>query len=88
MITPYISVSFIINQDGSETTAVSINAATNNYARSSRSAVVQDKVHIFGGDNNDWEDSAKIARLDDCTFVELPYIGWPYKNKTSYGLSV
>jgi len=80
MIRSDITASFIINQDGSETTFASINAATSYYASASQSAVVQDKVHIFGGDNNDWTDSNKIARLDDCTFVELPYrLYWQYK---------
>lgn len=34
-----------------------------------QSAVVQGKLHLFGGE----ADKKRIARLDDCNFVELPY---------------
>jgi len=61
--------SHITNRDGSETSAVQISAPSSNYADYAQSAVVQGKLHLFGGTT----DFKKIARLDDCTIVELPY---------------
>jgi len=64
-----LNKSYITNGDGSETSTVQISAPSNDYAYRTTSAVVKGKLHLFGGVT----DKKKIARLDDCTFVELPY---------------
>jgi len=65
----YLASSYITNGDGSETSAVQIDAPNNKYPYNSESAVVKGKLHLFGGR----PDRTKIGRLDACTLVELPY---------------
>ena len=83
MILENLAASYITNGDGYETSAVQINAPSNDIAYTSQSAVVQGKLHLFGG----YADPKnvvlirlriffiyfQIARLDACTFVELTY---------------
>lgn len=63
-----VTSSFITNGDGSEISAAQINAPSRDYANYAKSAIVQGKLHIFGGSNN-----KNIVRLDSCTLVLLPY---------------
>ncbi|CBY14190.1 unnamed protein product [Oikopleura dioica] len=59
--------SYLQSGDGSSQVSAKINAPENNYARYAAYALVNGKLHIFGGNS----DSKKIARLDDCTLNEL-----------------
>ncbi|CBY23675.1 unnamed protein product [Oikopleura dioica] len=65
-----LSDSFIINGDGSTRTAAQISGPgnVNGYTHDAQSAVVADKLYIFGGQTSD---RRKIARLESCTIVEL-----------------
>ena len=44
-----LSKSYITNRDGSSKKSVQISASRNNYAQRAHSAVVQGKLHLFGG---------------------------------------
>ncbi|CBY13541.1 unnamed protein product [Oikopleura dioica] len=70
VILPSLSDSYIINGDGSSRTAAQISAPgnANDYTNAALSAVVADKLYIFGGATGD---NRKIARLESCTIVEL-----------------
>ena len=77
-----LSKSYISNGDGSSKKTVQLSAPSNDYAHLARSAVVQGKLHLFGGDTDNKRVSLiftknlfnhKIARLDGCFLVELPY---------------
>jgi len=57
------------NEAGSETSAVQINLPFAWIADGAKSAVVQGKLHFFGG----FEDSKRIAILDACNYEVLPY---------------
>ncbi|CBY14575.1 unnamed protein product [Oikopleura dioica] len=61
--------SYLQSGDGSSQISATINAPDNayNYAYDAAHALVNGKLHIFGGRS----DSKKIARLDDCTLNEL-----------------
>ena len=69
--------------DGSSKKTVQLSEPSNNYADDAQSAVVQGKLHLFGGDTDRKKVSFiftkiffnhfKIARLDACSLVELPY---------------
>ena len=73
-----LSASYLTNGEGVKT-SVKINAESNDYDERAMSAVVQDKLYLFGGE----QDSRRvrlckklfsifqIARLDSCSFVEL-----------------
>ncbi|CBY15098.1 unnamed protein product [Oikopleura dioica] len=63
----YVDKSYLQSGDGSSQISATINAPENNYADYAAYALVNGKLHIFGGDS----DSKKIARLDDCTLNEL-----------------
>ncbi|CBY10325.1 unnamed protein product [Oikopleura dioica] len=63
----YVDKSYLQSSDGSSQISATINAPENNYAYYAAYALVNGKLHIFGG----WYDDTKIARLDDCTFNEL-----------------
>jgi len=77
-----LSDSYIINGDGSTRTAAQISAPSNDFADRAQSAVVADKLYLFGGSNDFRKVSIflffskfniffKIARLESCTIVEL-----------------
>ena len=78
MILYDLSASYLMNGEGVKT-SVTINADSNNYAGNAQSAVVQDKLHLFGGDQTGRRVSLskkqfsifQIARLDSCSIVEL-----------------
>ncbi|CBY13349.1 unnamed protein product [Oikopleura dioica] len=59
--------SYLQSGDGSSQISATINAPDNEYARYAAYALVNGKLHIFGGTS----DGTKIARLDDCTLNEL-----------------
>ncbi|CBY13089.1 unnamed protein product [Oikopleura dioica] len=65
-----LSDSYIINGNGSTRTAAQISAPSNanDYTWDAQSAVVADKLYLFGGNSGDYR---KIARLESCTIVEL-----------------
>ncbi|CBY42451.1 unnamed protein product [Oikopleura dioica] len=63
-----VDKSYLQSGDGSSQVSAKINAPNNNYASYAAHALVNGKLHIFGGDY----DKTKIARLDDCTLNELP----------------
>ncbi|CBY14471.1 unnamed protein product [Oikopleura dioica] len=63
----YIDKSYLQSGDGISQISATINAPENNYAENAAYALVNGKLHIFGG----WSDPTKIARLDDCTLNEL-----------------
>ena len=83
MILSPLSESYITNGDGSSKKSVQLSAPSNNYAEWAQSAVVQGKLHLFGGLTDRKKVSFiftknlfnyyKIARLDACSLVELPY---------------
>ncbi|CBY16172.1 unnamed protein product, partial [Oikopleura dioica] len=62
-----VEESYLQSGDGSSQVSTTINAPENNYADNAAYALVNGKLHIFGG----YYDRTKIARLDDCTFNEL-----------------
>ncbi|CBY14186.1 unnamed protein product [Oikopleura dioica] len=62
-----VDKSYLQSGDGSSQISATINAPENNYATQAAHALVNGKMHIFGG----YYDNTKIARLDDCTFNEL-----------------
>ncbi|CBY15372.1 unnamed protein product, partial [Oikopleura dioica] len=62
-----VDKSYLLSGDGSLQISTTINAPENNYAYEAAHALVNGKLHIFGG----YPDFTKIARLDDCTLNEL-----------------
>ncbi|CBY43358.1 unnamed protein product, partial [Oikopleura dioica] len=62
-----VDKSYLLSGDGSSQISATINAPENNYANYAAHALVNGKLHIFGGNY----DKTKIARLDDCTLNEL-----------------
>ncbi|CBY14999.1 unnamed protein product [Oikopleura dioica] len=66
-ISRYVEKSYLQSGDGSSQISATINAPENDYAYYAAYALVNGKLHIFGG----WSDVTKIARLDDCTLNEL-----------------
>jgi len=71
VIPEYIDESYLQSGDGSSQISATINApenAASNYAQYAAHALVKGELHIFGGNS----DSYKIARLDGCTWYELP----------------
>ena len=82
MILSDLSKSYITNGDGSSKKSVQISAPSYDYAYDVQSAVVQGKLHLFGGKNRkkvsfistkNVFNHFKIARLDACSLVQLPY---------------
>ncbi|CBY40185.1 unnamed protein product [Oikopleura dioica] len=67
VIPRYADKSYLQSGDGSSQISATINAPDNYYADEAAHALVNGKLHIFGGES----DSKKIARLDDCTLNEL-----------------
>ncbi|CBY14664.1 unnamed protein product [Oikopleura dioica] len=67
VIPNYVDKSYLQSGDGSSQISATINAPDNYYADYAAHALVNGKLHIFGG----WNDDTKIARLDDCTLNEL-----------------
>ncbi|CBY43456.1 unnamed protein product, partial [Oikopleura dioica] len=63
----YVDESYLQSGDGSSQISAKINAPRNDYAENAAYALVNGKLHIFGG----YPDRTKIARLDDCTLNEL-----------------
>ncbi|CBY11772.1 unnamed protein product [Oikopleura dioica] len=63
----YVDESYLQSGDGSSQISATINAPENNYATYAAHALVNGKLHIFGGVS----DRTKIARLDDCSLNEL-----------------
>ncbi|CBY14562.1 unnamed protein product [Oikopleura dioica] len=63
----YVDKSYLQSGDGSSQISAKINAPRNDYASEAAHALVNGKLHIFGGRYDD----TKIARLDDCTLNEL-----------------
>ena len=50
-----ISDTYILAGDGSSTTSVNVNAPAANYAKRSLFAVVENVLHIFGGDQDNYK---------------------------------
>ncbi|CBY14807.1 unnamed protein product [Oikopleura dioica] len=67
VIPHYVDKSYWQSGDGSSQISATINAPDNYYAYRAAHALVNGKLHIFGG----FTDYKKIARLDDCTLNEL-----------------
>ncbi|CBY42699.1 unnamed protein product, partial [Oikopleura dioica] len=68
LVIPYkVDESYLQSGDGSSQISATINAPINDYALYAAHALVNGKLHIFGGIS----DSKKIARLDDCSLNEL-----------------
>ncbi|CBY23667.1 unnamed protein product [Oikopleura dioica] len=68
VITNLVDESYLRSDDGSTHISATINAPSNNFAEATAQALVNGKMHIFGGES----DGKKIARLDDCSLNELP----------------
>ncbi|CBY24915.1 unnamed protein product [Oikopleura dioica] len=66
-IPEYISEAYIMSRDGFSREAI-LSAPSDDYAKWSAFAVLSDQLFIFGGDS----DRKKIAKLEECSFVELP----------------
>ncbi|CBY11773.1 unnamed protein product [Oikopleura dioica] len=62
-----VDESYLQSGDGSSQISATINAPRNDYTEYAAYAIVNGKLHIFGGNS----DYTKIARLDDCTLNEL-----------------
>ncbi|CBY15726.1 unnamed protein product, partial [Oikopleura dioica] len=62
-----VDKSYLQSGDGSSQISATINAPDNDYAYYAAYALVNGKLHIFGGSS----DRTKIARLDDCSLNEL-----------------
>ena len=83
ILPPTLSESYITNGDGSLKKSVEISAPSNNYYNKAQSAVVQGKLYLFGGRTDRTRvtflciknlfSNFKIARLDSCSLVKLPY---------------
>jgi len=69
VIPSYQSAAYHFFYDGSSRSPASINAPVDGYTRWSKHALVQNKLHIFGGET-DWR---KIARLEGCDLVQLQW---------------
>ncbi|CBY15179.1 unnamed protein product, partial [Oikopleura dioica] len=67
VITNLVDESYLQIGDGSSQISATINAPDNYYADFAAYALVNGKLHIFGGSS----DYKKIARLDDCTLNKL-----------------
>ncbi|CBY14472.1 unnamed protein product [Oikopleura dioica] len=67
VIPRFVDESYLQSGDGSSQISATINAPENNYAYDAAHALVNGKLHIFGGYSN----GRKIARLDDCTLNQL-----------------
>ncbi|CBY12465.1 unnamed protein product [Oikopleura dioica] len=68
LVIPYkVDESYLQSGDGSSQFSATINAPENNYASEAAHALVNGKLHIFGGNS----DVTMIARLDDCSLNEL-----------------
>ncbi|CBY14235.1 unnamed protein product [Oikopleura dioica] len=73
-----VDESYLQSGDGSSQISATINAPDNYYAYYAAHALVNGKLHIFGG----YYDGTKIARLDDCTLNELTV---PLNEERKYG---
>ncbi|CBY14189.1 unnamed protein product [Oikopleura dioica] len=68
LVIPYfVKESYLQSGDGSSQILATIKASDNYYAENAAYALVNGKLHIFGGNSY----GTKIARLDDCTLNEL-----------------
>jgi len=67
VIPQVVDGSYLESGDGASQISATINAPSNNYAHYAAHALVNGKLHIFGG----WSDDRKIARLDDCSLTQL-----------------
>ncbi|CBY07297.1 unnamed protein product [Oikopleura dioica] len=68
LVIPFrVNRSYMQSSDGFSQISATINAPENKYAEHATHALVNGKLHIFGGTS----DYKKIARLDDCTLNEL-----------------
>ncbi|CBY43304.1 unnamed protein product, partial [Oikopleura dioica] len=67
VITNSVDESYLQSGDGTSKVSATINAPDNNYASDAAHALVNGKLHIFGGVS----DYTKIARLDDCSLNKL-----------------
>ncbi|CBY14626.1 unnamed protein product [Oikopleura dioica] len=68
LVIPFsVDESYLQSGDGSSQISATINAPDNYYADDAAHALVNGKLHIFGGRY----DVTKIARLDDCSLNEL-----------------
>ncbi|CBY14964.1 unnamed protein product [Oikopleura dioica] len=67
VIPRFVDKSYLQSGDGSSQISATINAPENEYADFAAYALVNGKLHIFGG----YYKRTKIARLDDCTLNEL-----------------
>merc|ERR1712127_1176015 len=68
VIPDYIDKSYLQSGDGSSQISATINAPDNYYTHYAAHALVNGELHIFGG----YSDGFKIARLDGCSWNELP----------------
>jgi len=70
VIPSWIDESYLQSGDGTSQISATINRydPENNYANEAAFALVKGELHIFGG----YSDGYKIARLDGCSFKELP----------------
>ncbi|CBY13575.1 unnamed protein product [Oikopleura dioica] len=80
----YVDESYLQSGDGISQISATINAPENNYADNAAHALVNGKLHIFGG----YYDGTKIARLDDCTLNELPVRLNEERNRGHAALSI
>ncbi|CBY25150.1 unnamed protein product [Oikopleura dioica] len=67
VIPDYGDESYLQSGDGSSQISATINASDNRYAYDAAHALVNGKLHIFGGST----DYKKIVRLDDCSLNDL-----------------
>ncbi|CBY13673.1 unnamed protein product [Oikopleura dioica] len=80
----YVDESYLQSGDGSSQISATINAPDNYYAHFTAHALVNGKLHIFGGSS----DSKKIARLDDCSLNELTVRLYGDRNSGHAALSI
>ncbi|CBY13668.1 unnamed protein product [Oikopleura dioica] len=80
----YVNSSYLQSGDGSSQISATINAPNNYYAWNAVHALVNGKLHIFGG----YTDSKKIARLDDCSLNELTVRLYEDRNSGHAALSI
>ena len=64
-----LSDSYIINGDGSTRTAAQISAPSNDFADRAQSAVVADKLYLFGG-SNDFRKVSIFLFFQNLTFFQ------------------
>ena len=75
----YVDKSYLQSGDGSSQVSATINAPENNYARYAAYALVNGKLHIFGG----WSDETKVFKFLSANSKNYKIVNRNFKSKKS-----